>query len=191
LPVIYLLHGLARTDSHWFDLGVANVADRLIASGNAPPFLMVMPWERTGLDLETAVVDTLIPHIEAEYNADPSSNSRAVGGISRGGGWAFRIGMGNPGLVSTIGMHSPVVLPPDTLRLPRWLESIEDQPRLWIDMGDRDTLRFDLADFIDLLDANFVDYRRETFPGEHTAVYWSAHMIEYIQWYVRDWAPKE
>lgn len=188
LPAIYLMHGLARTDSHWFDLGAARAADRLIASG-AGPFLMVMPWERTGLDFERAVVDVLIPHIETEYGADPHPEFRAVGGISRGGGWAFRLGMGNPGLVSAIGMHSPVILPPDTLRLPRWLEELDEQPRLWIDMGHRDTLRFDLAEFIELLETNSVLFEQKTYSGEHTAAYWTEHLPEYIEWYVRSWPP--
>ena len=44
-PVLYLLHGQNYTFSHWDDLGADEAADGLIASGEAQPFLIVMPQE--------------------------------------------------------------------------------------------------------------------------------------------------
>ena len=43
-PVLYLLHGSGDNDSHWTQLGRANViADNLLADGRAVPMLIVMP----------------------------------------------------------------------------------------------------------------------------------------------------
>jgi hypothetical protein len=71
------------------------------------------------------------------------------------------------------------------------MQDIGAQPRLWIDMGDRDTLRFDLAEFIELLDETSVSYEWVSNPGEHTVEYWSAHMRAYLEWYVRDWPAED
>ena len=44
LPTLYLLHGLARTDAQWDELNADEVAQRLVVSDMAFPFLIVMPW---------------------------------------------------------------------------------------------------------------------------------------------------
>ncbi|MCZ6530183.1 MAG: hypothetical protein O6949_07610, partial [Chloroflexi bacterium] len=84
LPTLYLLHGLARTDAHWDDLGADEVAKDLMVAEQAPPFLIVMPWERLGLEYDQTIVKYLIPHIESEYGASPDRALRSIGGISRG-----------------------------------------------------------------------------------------------------------
>ncbi|MDP2990704.1 MAG: alpha/beta hydrolase-fold protein, partial [Kiritimatiellota bacterium] len=42
-PVAYLLHGQTFGDLMWTNLGAAELADELILSGKAQPFIMVMP----------------------------------------------------------------------------------------------------------------------------------------------------
>lgn len=189
LPVLFLLHGLARTDSEWDDLGADELAQAWIAAGQVPPFLIVMPWERLGLDFELAIVEQLIPHVEQVYGASPDRLQRAIGGISRGGGWALRIGLKHPDLFGAIGLHSPAVLVPDLFDLPDWIRPIApaDLPSIWIDMGERDPQRFELLELTDLLDELAVPYSLARFPGEHTEAYWAAHLEEYLKWYVLGW----
>ncbi|MGH2621099.1 MAG: alpha/beta hydrolase [Anaerolineales bacterium] len=189
LPTLFLLHGLARTDSEWDDLGADELAQAWIASGQAPPFLIVMPWERLGLEFEGAIVEHLIPHVEQVYGASPDRTQRAIGGISRGGGWALRIGLKHPELFGSIGLHSPAVLVPDLFDLPAWILAIAaaDLPSIWIDMGQRDPLRFELVDLTELLDEQGVPYVSNTHSGEHSEAYWAAHLGDYLEWYVSGW----
>jgi enterochelin esterase-like enzyme len=186
LPSLYLLHGLTFTDAQWDELGADEIAERLIASEQAPPFLMVMPWERRGLEFEATIVDYLVPYVEERYGASGDRELRAIGGISRGGGFALRIGMQNADLFGTIGLHSPAVLMPDMFNIPIWADS-GPVPRIWIDIGDRDSLRFTIVDLRELLDELEIDYEFTSYPGSHTSVYWSAHVEDYIDWYVSNW----
>ena len=44
-PAAYLLHGQTFDDLMWTNLGAAELADELILSGEAQPFIMIMPNE--------------------------------------------------------------------------------------------------------------------------------------------------
>lgn len=189
LPALFLLHGLARTDSEWDELGADELAQAWITSGEVPPFLIVMPWERLGLDFESVIVEHLIPHVEQVYGASPDRSLRAIGGISRGGGWALRIGLKHSELFGAIGLHSPAVLVPDLFDLPSWIQPIAPSglPSIWIDMGERDPQRFELVELTDLLDEQAVPYSLTRYPGEHTESYWAAHLESYLEWYVSGW----
>jgi len=188
-PVLYLLHGLDRTDSQWDDLGADEAANRLIASGDAPPFLMVMPWERKGLDFESALLDFLLPAIEREYLALPDRSGRAMAGISRGAGWALRIGTNYPEAFGAVGLHSPAVLVPDLYNLPGVLAGLspDSLPSLWIDIGDHDPLRVSALQLASLLDERGVRYSWRLYPGWHTDEYWAAHLEVYLRWHVAQW----
>jgi enterochelin esterase-like enzyme len=186
-PTLYLLHGLGRTDSQWNELGVDKVADDLINSQQIAPLIIVMPWERTGIELETAVVDVLIPHLESTYPANQERQQRGIGGISRGGGWALRIGLKHPELFRAIGLHSPAVLAPDLFNLPDWAASIPAgyQPAIWIDIGEKDTLLTAAGELKTLLDELDIKYHWALNEGYHEESYWVAHLAEYLFWYSR------
>lgn len=188
-PVLYLLHGLTYTDSQWGDLGVDETMDRLIAAGQVSPAIIVMPWERTGIDFETAIPQVLLPYVDSHYPTMAGRGGRAIGGISRGGGWALRLGLQHPELFVSVGLHSPAVLAPDLFRIPDWAKAMPtpEAPRIWIDMGDHDTLRFDLAKLRDTLDGSGIAYEYHTYPGEHTSTYWAGHLAAYLRWYDRGW----
>ena len=114
-------------------------------------------------------------------------------GISRGAGWALRIGLQHPELFQAIGLHSPAVLVPDEFLIPEWLEQIpiESMPALWIDIGDRDPLRFSIPELTALFDEADVPYVLKSFPGEHTESYWVDHVADYLRWYVSGWLDLE
>jgi enterochelin esterase-like enzyme len=187
---------LGRTDSQWDEIGVDQVTDELLARQRISPFLIVMPWERTGIELESAIVEVLIPHIEHTYNASPMRQNRAIGGISRGAGWALRIGLKHPELFRAIGLHSPAILAPDLFTLSDWVESIPNayQPIIWIDIGDKDTLLDGARELKNLLDDLGFSYQWTLKEGYHEENYWAANLAEYLQWYSKvltSDAPKE
>lgn len=191
LPTVYLLHGLTYDDGQWDRLGAPAAADRMIAAGQALPFLLVMPWERTGLDLELAISEALLPEIESRYPAASGRQNRAIGGLSRGGGWALRIGLKHPELFDAIGLHSPAVLSPDLFYLPEWIEAIPAGaiPRLALDIGERDPLRGDALALAEQLSELGLTVAVNLNPGQHTEAYWAEHVPEYLAWYDRGAVP--
>jgi enterochelin esterase family protein len=186
LPSLYLLHGLTFTDAQWDGLGADEIAQHLIASEQASPFLLVMPWERKGLEFEETIVQYLIPHVEQLYGASSDRARRAIGGISRGGGFALRIGMQHSELFGAIGLHSPAILVPDMFNLPIWAET-GPTPSIWIDIGDRDPLRFSVIDLRELLDELNIQYEFTSYPGTHDRAYWLQHVEDYLNWYISNW----
>lgn len=189
IPLLILFHGLTSTDKQWGELGVGVRADELIRARQVPPFLILMPREDTGLDLESAVMDTLMPLVEGTYNAGGDRSRRSIGGLSRGAGWALRIGLKHPDLFGAIGMDSPAILSPDLYYLPAWTQAIlpSQMPRLSIDIGRDDTLLPATRDLASRLDSLNVKYDWHLNPGEHTPSYWADHMAEYLRWYAAGW----
>jgi enterochelin esterase-like enzyme len=52
-PVLYLLHGIGGNETHWTSFGSADaILDKLIASGNAEPMIVVMPHGRASNEPE-------------------------------------------------------------------------------------------------------------------------------------------
>jgi enterochelin esterase-like enzyme len=189
-PVLILIHGLQSTDSQWDDLGVNEAADTLIRNGDIAPMVIVMPWERKGLDFETSIVDVLLPHIRATYSGDGDRVTTAIGGLSRGAGWALRIGLKHPEVFGSIGLHSPAVLPPDMYYVADWVEAAQptsDTPRLWIDIAERDTSRAGAQELAALLDELGLTYAWSSAPGEHSPAYWSSRLTDYLRWYGEPW----
>jgi len=188
-PTLYLLHGLAQSDSEWLDLGVAEAADALITRGSVPPFIIVMPGERTGFDMFVVVTDVLLPKIEHALPAGGRTELRAIGGVSRGAGWALRIGMQRPDLFGAIGLHSPAVISPDLFSLSTWAAEVplDSIPRLWVDIGAEDTLLPAALELRDRVDKLRWPYTWTLSRGEHTSAYWSGNIDQYLRWYAEAW----
>lgn len=189
LPVLYLLHGLAGNPEQWLDLGLVQAADGLIQRGESPPFLIVMPWQRTGVELEPAMMTGLLPRIERSYSVLADREHRALGGLSRGAGWAFRIGFRHWQDFGAVGLHSPGLLAGDSFAIERWLppEAVDQQPRIWIDIGDRDPLLESTEELSARLDELGLDHELHLAGGWHDGDYWRQHLEEYLRWYSQAW----
>ena len=127
-PVLYLVHGQSYNDSQWDRLGVPETADRLIREGETAPFIVVMPRDRVWLEpvrdnFGLAVEQSLVPWIDEHYRTIQERNSRAVGGLSRGGAWAVHIGLSHPELFGAVGVHSGFVFHSDVQELHQWLDN--------------------------------------------------------------------
>jgi enterochelin esterase-like enzyme len=192
-PTLYLMHGLAQSEAEWDDLGVAGKADILITQESVPAFVIVMPGERTGFDMLAAITDTLLPYLEQTLPTGGEPRLRAIGGLSRGAGWALRIGLQRPDLFGAIGLHSPAVISPDLYLLPTWAAEVSPAltPRLWLDVGTEDTLLPAALDLRARLDKLRWPYTWVQKHGEHTATYWSSQVSEYLRWYAEAWPAEE
>lgn len=109
-PVFYLLHGYGGEHTNWARYGDAQMtADSLIAASALPPVILVMPDGRnsywvdsdpaTGFGaVETALIQDLIPHVDATYRTIPTRRARMIGGLSMGGYGAIHAAFKHPEL---------------------------------------------------------------------------------------------
>jgi enterochelin esterase-like enzyme len=195
-PVLYLLHGQTYTDNQWVRLGAVETADRLILSGEAPSFMIVFPDDRywnvpSGAGFGGRVIDHLIPYVDRNYRTIPDRENRAIGGMSRGAGWALRLGLTRWDLFSSLGLHSLAAFLDDRPMLKRWLGVIppESLPRIYMDSGENDRELGDNLEFLDILSELGIPYEWHLNAGEHDERYWSAHVEDYLRWYVAGWGP--
>ncbi len=125
-PVLYMVHGQNYNHDQWDRLGIDETADVLIASGEISPVIIVLPrdrsWAQPTEDAFGAVLaEQLIPYIDKHYRTVPKRSNRAVGGLSRGAGWAIHLGLSYWELFGAIGAHSLPVFWTDTNYIRGWL----------------------------------------------------------------------
>ena len=189
-PVVYLLHGQTFQDDQWINLGASVVADNLIHSGEAPAFIMVFPDDRywnlpPGESFGDRLIHEIIPFVDQTYRTQADRQHRALGGLSRGGGWAIHYGLTRYDLFGMVGLHSPVIFNDDAAILERLIPAVPASawPRLWLDAGDRDGDLGSIRRFEALLTMHAVPHEWHIYAGDHTNTYWQAHVVQYLQWY--------
>lgn len=189
-PVLYLIHGLNFTEDQWVRLGTAETADALIDAGEIAPLIIIMPRDRRDVRLDPAFVTDLLPYIEATYRTRTDREYRAIGGLSRGGGWSIHLGLRYPELFGRVGGHSPAVFLGDENNLLAYTRAIARDgpvPALYLDVGDTDAQR-QSAIWLDQIFTWFeFGHTYLLQPGGHTEAYWSAHLADYLRFYAADW----
>jgi enterochelin esterase-like enzyme len=115
-PVLYLYHGGGGYEGDWVRDGRAGVIlDNLIASGKSVPMIIVMPNNTlvappsagrgagpaapgppaSAATLARELLTDIIPFVEKRYRTTANRESRAIAGLSAGGGTAFPTGLNN------------------------------------------------------------------------------------------------
>jgi len=156
-PVLYLLHGIGGDEEEWHRQGHPEIIlDNLIADKKAVPMIIVLPNGRAQKDdranagmgaagsfatFEGDLIKDLIPFIQSKYSVNTNRESRALAGLSMGGGQSLDFGLAHLDLFPWIGgfssapnTHSPEQLVPDPARATQMLKL------LWISGGDKDGL---------------------------------------------------
>ena len=125
-PVLYLYHGGGGYEADWSRNGrAAVIMDNLLAAKRAVPMIVVMPNNNNlaaaggaqgGANApvpnpNTAVIarellTEIIPFIESNYRSVAARESRAIAGLSAGGGTAFPTGLKNLDTFATVGEFS-------------------------------------------------------------------------------------
>ncbi len=190
-PVIYLLNGQTYSGDQWVRLGAPAAADRLILSGQAAPFIIVFPddryWNVTQGDyFGQFLVNDIVPYIDGNFRTLADREHRAVGGLSRGGGWALNILFTRPDVFGSVGLHSPAVLVDDRPNIELRIRDFppESWPRLYLDTGDNDHERGFNTMLEELLTRYEIPHEWHLNTGAHDEAYWSEHAQEYLEWYV-------
>jgi enterochelin esterase family protein len=123
-PVLYLLHGAGDEDQAWSTIGRAGfILDNLIAAKQAVPMIVVMPngslppprnpvprpaaGEAPSPEFRAAMesrqnrftdelLKDVVPFVESTYHVKAEPASRAIAGLSMGGGQTLRVATTNP-----------------------------------------------------------------------------------------------
>lgn len=126
-PVLYLWHGGGGVESDWSRDGRAGVIlDNLIAQKKAVPMLIVMPNNVPGAGavgaasnvtptaggganyalLKKELLEEIIPFVASRYRTIEKRESRAIAGLSAGGGTTMNVGLNSLDTFAWIGEFS-------------------------------------------------------------------------------------
>lgn len=188
-PVVYLIHGLSFKEDQWERLGIATAADELIAAREIAPLIIVLPRERKDDRFDAAVVDDLVPYIDSTYITLADRAHRAIGGLSRGGGWSVHIGLHHPDTFGRVGAHSPAIFFGDENDLIQWTWRTPDEikPVVYIDIGENDANPQSAAWLDQVLTYADIDHTYIVQAGGHSEKYWASHLADYLRFYAADW----
>ena len=122
-PVVYIQHGGGEDHRGWMEQGrTAQIMDNLIAAGKAVPMIVVSSnsnvnsrsggfggggysWQ--GMQtFRSELIDNVIPFVEKNYRVKKDRKSRAMCGLSMGGGQSFYIGLRSPEVFANVGVFS-------------------------------------------------------------------------------------
>ena len=159
-PVLYLLHGIGGDEFEWMHNGHPEIIlDNLYAEKKISPMIVVLPngramkndrAEGNVFDPEKAasfatfekdLLNDLIPFIESTYPVIKNRESRALAGLSMGGGQSLNFGLGNLDTFAWVGGFSsaPNTKAPEVL-IPNPAETASKLKLLWISCGNEDGL---------------------------------------------------
>ena len=204
--VVYMQHGSGGYEGDWFHQGnVANIADRVIATGKNEPFIMVS-LENNGLMDKTNtpvieavradLLDCAIPYIEENYNVVKGPEGRAYCGLSRGARTASMMLMNYP---EAFGYYALLSGGQTNKYSPDMDAEAMDEPELYIAAGFIDAfmlMRHSIntpgdattVSFAWLMDKLGVDYNHggslELVPGAHDWYVWPQLAKRYFEEYL-------
>jgi enterochelin esterase-like enzyme len=188
-PLLILLHAAERNAQQWLSLGIAETADRMIATGAVPPLIIVMPNSPLDNASDAFILADLLPALDADYAVNENREQRAIGGLSLGAAQALRVEMQRPDLFGALGLHSLTPVEVDQAHLAGWLTAMPASlmPRVYVDIGDKTTQRDAVQAIADQLSASGLEVAWQLNSGPHADSYWRAHLPEYLTWYASGW----
>jgi enterochelin esterase-like enzyme len=197
LPILYLFHGANADETAWTRLGRVNlILDNLLAAGKSKPFLVVMPFgygvppgtaAPAGTD-NTALfgrdlIEDVIPYIESHYQVETGRDSRAIAGLSMGGGESLAIGLNRLDVFSYVAGFSAALRPPE---FPKTFSALAADPQganrklhlLWFGCGAQDNLFAAARSFDEFLDSQKIRHVFHESQGAHTWMVWRHYLNE-------------
>jgi enterochelin esterase-like enzyme len=203
-PVLYLLHGIGDEETGWWKKGSADtILDNLIAEQKAVPMIVVMPngraakdvtvrtpWGQQGPAFEAFEDDLLkhvIPYIESHYSVKADRDSRALAGLSMGGGQSLNFGLKHLDTFAWVGGFSSA---PNTRPASELIRDPAGTARrlrlLWLSCGDQDRLMNVSKPFHEALEGMKVPHVWHVNTGGHTWPVWKNDLYLLAQRLFRD-----
>ena len=201
-PVLYLFHGMSDDASAWTACGMANVTlDNLIAQGKVKPMIVVMPLgygtpeivsrtrrgstaSMSGKNYELfrdSLFNEVIPQVEKQYRVRTDRLSRAVTGLSMGGGESEFIGLNALDKFAWIGAFSAGGGSTDyDSRYPKLDAKANSQIKLlWIACGTEDRLIEGNRKFRAWLKGKGINVTEIETPGVHSWMVWRRNLAAF------------
>jgi len=202
-PTLYLLHGFSDDASAWTAVGHAHVIlDNLIAQGKAKPMIVVMPLgygapeivsqgvasfrdpslrQRNFHRFREALINEVLPQVEASYRVAKDRNSRAIAGLSMGGAESLLTGLNTLNDFAWIGAFSSGGVPDDfQADFPGLDPGVNARLRLlWIACGTDDRLIENNRKFRDWLKSKGIQHTDIETPGAHTWMVWRRNLATF------------
>lgn len=199
-PVLYLLHGIGGDETEWQRFAKPDVMfDHLIAEGRAVPMIVVMPNGRAQKNdraegdvfasapafavFERDLLNDVIPAIESRYSVDARRETRAIAGLSMGGGQSFNFGLGNLDRFASIGAFSAA---PNTTAFEQLIPdpaAARGQLQLmWISCGNKDGLLGISQRAHQFLKQHQIPHTWHVDEHGHDAKHWSSSLY----WFAHD-----
>src|SRR5262249_54936437 len=199
-PVLYLLHGIGGDEREWTRGGAANVVlDNLYADKKAVPMIVVLPNGRASKELtprdpipkqspafalfEKELLTDLIPFVEKTLSVKSDRESRAIAGLSMGGGQSLNFGLGNLDTFAWVGGFSsaPNTRQPGEL-IKDHAEAAKKLRLLYVACGDKDGL-FRISQGVhNMLDEKNVPHvYRVISGGQHDFKVWKSDLYHFAQ----------
>ena len=197
-PVLYLLHGYGDDATAWTENGRAQmIADNLIAAGRLRPLIIVMPhghpvplntsdkradYSPANLAAMDKMLTTeIIPFVETQYHAQRSPDSRAIAGLSMGGGHTLGIGLSHPDTFHWVAAFSSALADRNIEKSFSSLLQKETRPKLlWIGCGKDDFLIQHNKDMHAWLEQHQVPHTWRLSEGDHSWQNWRHYLIEIL-----------
>jgi len=212
-PVFYLLHGAGDSDEAWTSVGRAGfIIDNLIATGKAKPMIIVMPAGHTnsggfrvptrGDEFMKDFVGDVMPYVESHYRVLTDRASRAIAGLSMGGGQTLTIatphldkfayvGVFSAGLFNMFQVRRPgaATAPAPPPQSPTWeeqnLKTLDNAALkkglklMWFSTGKEDFLLETTRQSVDLFKKHGFPVVYEESGGGHTWLNWRAYLTQF------------
>lgn len=200
-PVLYLLHGIGGDEKEWLNGGKPQVIlDNLYAENKITPMIVVMPNGRAMKDdratgnifdsikvkafatFEQDLLNDLIPFIEEKFPVVKDRESRAIAGLSMGGGQSLNFGLGNLDKFAWVGGFSSAPNTKEPEELVPDPEAAKNKLKLlWISCGDSDRLISFSQRTHDYLVQKNVPHIYYTEPGVHDFKVWKNGLYMFSQ----------
>jgi len=198
-PVLDLLHGIGGDENERRMNGAPEVIlDNLYADKKAVPMIVVMPNGRAepndraeGDVFKTApafekfegdLLKDVIPFVEKTYPVKKAAESRALAGLSMGGGQALNFGLGHTDTFAWVGGFSSA---PNTRAVEKLLAKPDDAKKaiklLWVSCGDKDGLMNVSQRTHAFLKEKGVDHVWHVSSGAHTFAVWKDDLHHFAQ----------
>jgi enterochelin esterase family protein len=192
-PTLYLQHGSGDNHATWIVHGKAHwIADNLIAQQRARPMVIVMmdghaspPGAARNANTEYFEKDLLsdvMPFVEANYRVRPDADSRAIVGLSMGGGQSLTIGLNHTDMFAWVGGFSASV--PRGEAVSSALENLEETNErlelLWIGCGKDDFLLSRNEAFVGQLQESGIEHEWNLTEGNHSWPVWRLYLAEFV-----------
>lgn len=207
-PVLYLRHGGGDNETSWTQAsGRADVIlENLVAAKKAVPMIIVMTngltdgsWaggsSKEGMEnLEEELLKDVIPLVEKTYRVKSDRLSRAIAGLSMGGGQAYIMGLRNLDKFAWIGEFSSGLLSDAAFDINERAPGIFKDPvavnaklkLLWLACGKDDPRYPGHLAFAERLGKAGVKNEFHDMPGGHEWTVWRVQLAGFMQKLFKD-----